>query len=118
MKLPLELEFRDTESSPAVEAAIREHVARLDEVFGQITRCRVVIECPHKHHHKGRIWHVHIHMTVPGQELAVGREPENNHAHEDVYVALRDAFESARRILDSYARKRRGETRQARRVAE
>ncbi len=118
MKLPLELEFRDTESSPAVEAAIREHVSRLDEVFTRITRCRVVIECPHKHHHKGRIWHVHLLLTVPGQELVIGREPENDHAHEDVYVALRDAFESARRALDAHTRKRRGETRAARRASQ
>ena len=118
MKLPLELEFRDTEPSPAVEAVIREHVSRLDEVFPRITRCRVVIERPHKHHHKGRIWHVHILLTVPGQELVVGREPEHDHAHEDVYVALRDAFERARRALDSHVRRHRGgEARTTRRAA-
>ena len=43
---------------------------------------------------------------MPGQEIVV------NHEHdEDVYVALRDAFDAAKRRLEDYARIRRGETR-------
>jgi hypothetical protein len=30
----------------------------------------------------------------------------------DVYVALRDAFDSARRLLQDYARERRGDVKQ------
>jgi ribosome-associated translation inhibitor RaiA len=49
---------------------------------------------------------VRIDVTVPGREIVI------NHDHdEDVYVALRDAFDAARRQLEDYARIRRGETR-------
>ena len=70
--------------------------------------CRVAVEAPHKHHHKGKLYHVRINITVPDKELVVSREPDQHHAHEDVYVAIRDAFDAMRRQLEDYARRRRG----------
>jgi len=34
----------------------------------------------------------------------IGREPTQHHAHEDVYVAIRDAFDAAKRQLEDYVR--------------
>jgi cold shock CspA family protein len=48
-------------------------------------------------------------LNVPGREIAVGRDPAAHHAHEDVYVAIRDAFDATRRLLEDYARERRGD---------
>ena len=48
-------------------------------------------------------------LTVPGGELAVTREPAEHHAHEDVFVALRDAFDAAQRQREDYARRQRGD---------
>lgn len=67
-----------------------------------------MIESPHKHHRKGNLYHLRIDVTVPGDEIVVKRSPDEQHSHEDPYVAVRDAFDSARRQLEDYARKRRG----------
>jgi hypothetical protein len=50
---------------------------------------------------------VRIDLTVPGAELVVSRDPELDHGHEDVYVAIRDAFDAARRQLADTSSERR-----------
>jgi cold shock CspA family protein len=67
-----------------------------------------VVERPHRQHHKGTLFHVRIDLRVPGRELVVNRDPTEHHAHEDVYVAIRDAFDAARRQLEDHAREMRG----------
>jgi len=109
MKMPLEITFRDMPRSEAVEAKIREKAAKLDEFYDQIMSCHVVIEAPHSHHHQGNLFHVSIDLTVPNGEIVVNRDPKEHHAHEDAYVAIRDAFKAARRKLQDFARKQRGD---------
>lgn len=103
MQLPLEITFRNLKPSEAIEARIRNEAEKLDKIYGQIMHCHVVVEAHHKHHHKGNLYHVRIGLTVPGSELAVSREPKQHQAHEDVYVAVRDAFKAAGRQLKEYA---------------
>ena len=112
IKIPLQLTFRNMPPSQAVEAQVRERAAKLDLFCEKIMACRVVVEAPHRRHHKGKLYHVRIDMTVPGRELVVKREPSRHAAHEDPYVAIRDAFDGARRKLQDYARRRRGDTKQ------
>ena len=66
--------------------------------------CRVTVEESQRRHHQGKLFSVHIDMTVPGRELVVNRI-ENI----DLYVAIRDAFDAAKRQLEDHSRKRRGE---------
>ncbi len=109
MQIPVQITFRDVPPSEAVEAHIREKVAKLEKFFDHLMACRVVVEAPHRHHHKGRLYHVRIDLTIPGGELVVSRAHNDEHAHEDVYVAIRDAFDAARRQLQDHVRRRRGE---------
>lgn len=109
MESPLEISFRNMDSSPAVEARIREKVAKLEQFFDRIVTCRVVVEAEHRRHHKGNLYNVRIAIGVPGDEIVVNRNGPKNHAHEDVYVALRDAFNAAGRQLEDHARKVRGD---------
>lgn len=109
MESPLEISFRNMDSSPAVEARIHEKVAKLEQFFDRIVTCRVVVEAEHRRHHKGNLYNVRIAIGVPGKEIMVDRNGPKNHAHEDVYVALRDAFNAAGRQLEDYARKVRGD---------
>ncbi len=109
MQLPLQITFRNLDKSEAVEANIREQVAALEKHFDQITSCRVVVESPHKHHQHGKLYEVRIDLKVPDDEIVVSRSHHDKQAHEDVYVALRDAFEAAARQLKAYAHKRRGD---------
>jgi ribosomal subunit interface protein len=108
MQLPLEITFRNMEPSEFLEAKVRERAEKLDRFASHIMSCRVVVEAPHKHHNKGNLYHVRIDITVPGKEIVVSREPDQRHAHEDAYVAVRDAFDAARRQLEDYVAHRRG----------
>ena len=107
--MSLQLTFRHMDPSPALEARIRQRAEELDQFFDRITSCRVVVECAHRRQQQGNIFEVKVDLTVPGNEIVVGREPGNNHAHEDAHVAVRDAFDAARRLLEDHVRRRRGE---------
>ncbi|MEW5972731.1 MAG: HPF/RaiA family ribosome-associated protein [Pseudomonadota bacterium] len=109
MQLPLQITFRDIPPSEAIEAAIREKAQKLERYFDRITSCRVIVEAPHKHHHKGKLYEVSINITIPGHEIVVSRDNHDKHEHEDIYVSIRDAFVAAQRQLDAYVGKMRGE---------
>jgi ribosomal subunit interface protein len=108
MQVPLEIEFHNVDPSPAVEAAIRERAAKLEQFADQIIRCRVTVEAPHKHHQQGNLYTVRVDVRIPGGEVVVARDPSAHQAHEDVYVAVRDAFKAARRQLQDRLRVKRG----------
>jgi len=106
---PVEVMFHNLQPSPAIEAKIRDRAARLDRFYDQIMSCRVAVEAAHRHHHKGNLYRIRIDLTVPDEELVVSRVPDDQQAHEDIYVAIRDAFDAMRRQLEDYARRRRGQ---------
>ena len=91
-----------------MEAAVRERAESLETYCGDIIGCSVVFEAPHKHQHKGNLFHFRIDVTVPGKQIVVKRSPDDEQAHEDPFVALRDAFDAVRRQLQDYTRIRRG----------
>lgn len=109
MQLPLQITFRHMAPSPAVEAHIRERADALDRFFGRIMACRVVVEASARRQQKGKLYHLRVDLTVPGREIVVKRDPSEHHAHEDILVAVRDAFDAARRQLEDYARSSRGD---------
>jgi ribosomal subunit interface protein len=108
VQIPLQITFKNIDHSDAIEARLREKAAYLERFADDIMSCRVVVEAPHKHHHKGNIYHVSVDITLPGEEIVANRRPDEHQAHEDVYVAIRDAFDNARRQLEDYVRKQRG----------
>jgi ribosomal subunit interface protein len=109
MQIPVQVSFRNMDHSAAIEVKVRERAARLDRFYDRIMGCRVVVEAPHRRHHQGKLYHVRIDLTVPGSEILVTREPMKHHAHEDVYVAIRDAFDAAQRQLEDHVRQQRHE---------
>jgi len=109
MQVAVEIVFHNVDHSPAVEAAARERVAKLEQIAPDITSCRVTIEAPHKHHRQGNLFAVRIDLRYPGGETIANRSRSGDHAHEDVYVAMRDAFNAARRQLQDHLRIRRGQ---------
>ncbi len=108
METPLEVSFLNMDHSDAVETRIREKAAKLEQFFDRITFCRVTVEAANRKHTKGNLFHVHIEVGVPGKQVVVDRHSGKNHAHEDVYVAVRDAFNAARRRLEDHSRRRAG----------
>lgn len=109
MQIPLQITFRHMEHSDALEANVRKHAEKLDQFYPHIMSCRVVLEPAHKHKNKGNLYQVRIDITVPGKELVVTREPDEKHAHEDMYVSIRDAFDAMRRQLQDFSRVQRGD---------
>lgn len=99
--------FHGLQRSEALEARIRQKVEWLQQNRGPITSCHVIVEQPHVHGNKGGLFEIRIHIEVPGAHIDVTREPAKSHAHEDAYVALRDAFDRARRKLEERERRRR-----------
>jgi ribosomal subunit interface protein len=105
MQIPLQISLRGIKHSDALNQAIREKAEKLERFYDRISSCRVVLELGARHHQgQGKQFSVHIDLKVPGSEIAVTKEHD-----EDVHVALRDAFDAARRRLEDYARVQRHE---------
>ena len=132
MDIPLTITFRNMTSSASVENQIHEKAEKLASFCDRIMKCRVIVEAPHRHHHKGQAFQIHIDLSVPGKQIVIKHAPKQlaavklaegsvsenemveNHeaskqgAHADVYVAIRDAFDAAGRKLQDYVRRQRG----------
>lgn len=99
MQRPLQITFRHMQPSTAVRKRVLEHVAHLERFHGRITGCHVVVEAPPGNQRNGAPFDVKIDLTTPGHEIHVRSERAARESHQDVYVALRDAFDSAKRQL-------------------
>jgi cold shock CspA family protein/ribosome-associated translation inhibitor RaiA len=108
--IPLQLSFRNVGPSPAIESRVRREAAKLERFHGRIIRCRAVVSAPERHHRKGKLYVVRIQITIPGKDIWVNRSAGLDHAHEDVYVAIRDAFAAAIRCLEDAVRVKGGTT--------
>jgi cold shock CspA family protein/ribosome-associated translation inhibitor RaiA len=104
MQRPLKIASRDFALSEAVEAEIREKAVALENYYERLSGCEVTVNAPAiKHHRKGGPFIVSIRLTVPGKELAVDRQAE-----QELSQAIREAFDAARRQLEDYVRELRG----------
>jgi cold shock CspA family protein len=125
--IPTQINFRGLAHSETIEADIHERIAWLEQFYGGIVRCRVLVEIPHRHRHDGRHFQIRIDITVPGgAPIVVSHEPslhgplkdvgEAEHCkdteieavHRYAHVAIHEAFDVARRQLQDFAREQRG----------
>ena len=118
--------FRGIAPSAALEAEIRRRIGKLEEYYRPIMGCRVLVELAERHHESGNRYHVRIALTVPGEEVVVAHEAGLHATAQDVdaekatkeaevdpgrkhaLVAVREAFDIARRRLQDYGRRQRG----------
>jgi ribosome-associated translation inhibitor RaiA/cold shock CspA family protein len=107
MPVSLRVQFRDMPASPYVESVVRDWVDKLEHIYERIEYCDVVIERPHQHHRHGQRLRVRVRVGVPGPDLVASHTHELDGAHEDVYVAIRDAFSAVRRQLEDHVRRLR-----------
>lgn len=112
MNTPLQVTFHGLDHSDAIEAKIRAKARELERFAPHIVSCQVRVELASGRHHQGNIYSVHVRLSVPDGELVASREPGHNHAHEDVYVSLRDAFNATKRQLEDYVRRQRRDIKQ------
>ena len=105
MAIPLRITYRDIEASDAIEARINDRVKRLEKFAKRATGLHVTVAAPHHHGHKGQLYQFTLELHLPKEDIVVRQGDSPNHAHEDVYVAMRDAFAALeRRVHDSLDR--------------
>ena len=105
MPATLQISFRNMSGSDTVEHQVRERFAQLEAFYDRLIACRVVVEKAQRNQQQGRLFHVRVVLVAPGREIVVRRGPGDNHAHEDAHVAVRDAFDAARRQLEDHVRR-------------
>jgi len=109
MSIPVEVTFRDMEPSEALRQNIIEHTERLERFADDILSCDVVVEPSERRHQQGNRYSVRVHLMLHGATIDAGRTPTDDRSHEDAYVAVRDAFDAARRQVEDFVRIRRGD---------
>ena len=108
MQVPPEIAFRDVPRTPAVDRAIEDGIAQLEEIHDRIMACRIAAELPHKRHRNGNQYRVRVDLTIPGAEIVVSRLPPDDETNDDIVVAIAEAFDTTRARLLEHERKRRG----------
>jgi ribosomal subunit interface protein len=104
MERPLQITSRDLALTDEMRTLIEQRAQALEQYFERLTGCHVVIEAPVHHHRHGGPFSVRIDLRTPGAELDVTKQ----HA-DDLAVAIREAFDAARRRLEDHLRELRGD---------
>jgi ribosomal subunit interface protein len=104
--------FRGLEPSPSVEEVVHKRVAKLERYSDEIQSLRVILEAPHNNHHKGKVYHVGVEALIPNHDIVVTHDQHDKHSHEDIYVAVRDAFNALERQLKAVYEKHEKQRRQ------
>lgn len=103
----IQVVFHNIDQSDAIMEAINKKISKLERYCDEILAGRVVLDSPHNNHHKGKVYSVGLEIRTPTKEIIVNQDQHDNHAHEDLYVAIRDAFNAAERQLKSVDKKHR-----------
>jgi ribosomal subunit interface protein len=93
--MKLTIAAHDLELTEPLEATIREKAAKLERFNGRVIGFHVTVQGPPKHHRSGGPFTVRIDLTVPGHEYVI-----NQKENPDLNLAIREAFDAARRKLD------------------
>ena len=101
--------FHNIEQSTSISDAVNKQISKLQRFCDRILAGRVVLDSPHNNHHKGKVYSVGLEIHTPSKEVRVNQEQHDNHAHENLYVAIRDAFNAAERQLKAIDKKHRVE---------
>jgi len=97
-----QITFVGTTASEPPRAEVHAWLAKLGLLTAPMTEGRVVIEAVDQDH-KERRYRVRMDLTMPHGVVTVGHDHPNNGAHEDIFVAIRNAFRAGRRELEAYS---------------
>jgi len=110
MQTPVEIDFQNMSARADLQAAIAKHVSDLEDRYGRVTACRVVLKGPGEHHRPAGLYEVNIRLALPnGREVNVDRTAKADERHSDLAFAVNDAFKRARRRLQDQARRLQGQ---------
>lgn len=114
MQSKTRIHWHGLDRSDAVESLIVERVAALDRIERTLIGAQVTIELPHRHQSHGKQFHIKLQLDYPGHEIVVSHDPTSEKAHknhDDVGVAIRDVFATAKRRVKEWAARRRDRAR-------
>ncbi|MBI1246217.1 hypothetical protein GC197_00045 [bacterium] len=103
MEIPLQIRFRNMEPSQEIEGEIRDNVEKLEELFGEIVGCRVVVLVLHQNDQRERAYEMRILTMLPHDEFVVDRESGFDRTYDNIHDAIRNAFDYALQQLEDYA---------------
>jgi cold shock CspA family protein/ribosome-associated translation inhibitor RaiA len=109
MQVPPEIAFRNVQATEPLKEAIAAGIDSLEEVYDRLISCRVMVEETNPARRTGKLNHVRIELSMPGREVVVNRNPPRHPDSQDLFMAVGEAFEIARRRLREHARIQRGE---------
>jgi cold shock CspA family protein len=109
MQTPVQIDFQGMPVDEHMRESILDHVGKLEDRYGRVTSCRVVVRSPGGHHRTGGLYEIHIRLALPnGKEVEVGRTPQNDERYADKAFAINAAFKRARRQLQDQVRHLQG----------
>lgn len=103
MQNPIQITFRDIPHSLSVEAYIRDKIDKLEQFFNPIISCQITIEQSQKHNHQGKLYNIHIVVSVPDNVITTTLNQDEN-----FYTAFQRAFDDCKKQLDEYTDKLKG----------
>ncbi|MGB3291616.1 MAG: HPF/RaiA family ribosome-associated protein [Phormidesmis sp.] len=102
MRVPPEISYRGVPKTDALESLITEKIAKLEQVYDQVSSCRISIEKAHDHPAHGSPYRVRLDITVPeNREVVVDKSPDEGVQYPPLESIIRDAFDAAVRQLKS-----------------
>jgi cold shock CspA family protein/ribosome-associated translation inhibitor RaiA len=109
MQTPVQVEYQGMASSPKIQAAVEKQVAELEQRFGRVTSCRIVVKSPGNRQRTGGLYEIAVRLALPnGREVNVDRTAKEDERRADLSFAINDAFKRARRRLQDHARRMQG----------
>jgi len=109
MSNEFQIVFHNIDQSEALSDSVNKRIDKLRRFSSEIIGGRVVLDAPHNNHQKGKVYSVTLEVHTSNKQVVITQEQHDNHAHEDLYVAIRDAFNAAERQLKSVDKKHRKE---------
>jgi len=107
MRPLITLTFRDLDRSGALEDRARKLGSRLERYNERITQCHIMLEGPPVTRSGTQApYLVKIDLIVPGAQIHADSLHIDGAGHKDIYLALRDAFNNAKRQLQELQRDR------------
>lgn len=109
MKLPLQLSFKNLERDQQITELIKQKAEKLDRLCPDVIQCHVTVAIPHRSRRTGNLFDVTIDISLPGKEVAVSHESQDEIENKDIRHVLKVAFDAAYRQVEDYSRMRKDE---------
>jgi len=100
---PCRITFDGANAPEATRTEVRAWLDKLGALTAPMTGGHVAIESIDEIR-KERLFRVCVELAMPAGIVTVGIDHSSNAMHEDIYVAIRNAFRGARRQLEVYFR--------------